>query len=97
MVQCMEAWFLADREAMTEFYGQGFLVDSLPGQPNIEQILKRSLPPMLEHASKQTSKGPYDKTRHAFALLALIDPHRLRVASHHASRLFDVLIQRTNA
>jgi hypothetical protein len=24
MVQCMEAWFLADREALIEFYGQGF-------------------------------------------------------------------------
>jgi hypothetical protein len=97
MVQCMEAWFLADREALVEFYGEGFLVDSLPSQPNIEQILKRFLLPVLKHASKQTTKGSYDKTRHAFALLALIDPHRLRVASLHAGRLFDVLIQRTNA
>ncbi len=97
MVQCMEAWFLADREALTEFYGQGFLEGSLPGQPNIEQILKRSLLPMLEHASRPTLKGPYHKTRHGFALLALINPQRVREASAHASRLFDILIQRTNA
>jgi hypothetical protein len=96
MVQCMEAWFLADREALAEFYGQGFLAGSLPGQPNIEQIPNRSLLPGLKHASKQTSKGPYDKTRHAFALLALIDPQKLRAASPHAGRLFDVLIHRTN-
>ena len=76
MVQCMEAWFLADREALTEFYGQGFLAGSLPGQPNIEQIPKRSLLPALKHASKQTTKGPYHKTRHAFALLARINPQR---------------------
>jgi len=96
MVQCMEAWFLADREALTEFYGPEFLAGSLPGQPNIEQIPKPALVPMLEHASQQSSKGPYHKTRHGFALLALINPQRLRDASLHASRLFDVLIHETN-
>lgn len=96
MVQCMEAWFLADRKALIEFYGQGFLADSLPGQPNIEQIPVRSLLSALKHASKQTSKGSYHKTRHAFALLMGIDPQILRVASQHASRLFDVLTHRTN-
>lgn len=95
MVQCMEAWFMADREALTEFYGQGFLAGSLPGQPNIEQIPKRSLLPVLKHASKQTTKGSYHKTRHGFALLALINPQSLRNASPHAGRLFDVLIHRT--
>jgi hypothetical protein len=92
----MEAWFLADREALTEFYGPEFLAGSLPGQPNIEQIPKPALVPMLEHASQQSSKGPYHKTRHGFALLALINPQRLRDASLHASRLFDVLIHETN-
>ena len=92
MVQCMEAWFLADREALTEFYGPEFLAGSLPGQPNVEQIPKRSLLPKLKHASKQTPKGPYHKTQHGFALLALINPQRVREASPHARRLFDVLI-----
>jgi hypothetical protein len=92
MVQCMEAWFLADRDTLIEFYGQGFLAGSLPGQPNIEQIPKRSLLPVLKHASKQTSKGPYQKTRHGFALLALINPQKVRDASPHASRLFAVLM-----
>jgi len=96
MVQCMEAWFLADRDALTEFYGPEFLAASLPGQPNIEQISKRSLLPALKHASKQTSKGPHHKTRHGFALLALINPQRVRDASPHAGRLFDVLIHQTN-
>jgi Domain of unknown function (DUF4276) len=95
MVQCMEAWLLADREALIEFYGQGFLAGSLPGQPNIEQIQKASLTPAFRHASKQTTKGSYHKTRHAFALLALIDPNKLRVASVHAASLFDALVRRT--
>ena len=96
MVQCMEAWFLADREALTEFYGPEFLAGSLPGQQNIEQIPKPSLLPALEHASRQTSKGPYHKTRHGFALLTLLNPQRLRDASPHASRLFEALIHATN-
>ena len=96
MVQCMEAWFLADREALTDFYGQGFLPRSLLGQPNIEQIPKRSLLAKLKHASEQTTKGPYHKTQHGFHLLALIDPQKVRQASLHASRLFDVLIHETS-
>jgi len=93
MVQCMEAWFLADREALATFYGPGFLAGSLPGQQNIEQIPKRSLLPILKHASKHTSKGSYHKTRHGFTILAEIDPQRLRHASSYAGRLFDVLIR----
>ena len=96
MVQCMEAWFLADREALTHFYGAEFLAGSLPGQPNVEQIPKPDLVPRLEHASEHTSKGPYHKTQHGFALLALIDPQKVRQASLHASRLFDVLIHETS-
>ena len=96
MVQCMEAWFMADRQALIKYYGQGFRAGSLPGQPNIEQIPRRSLLPTLRHASKHTTKGSYRKTRHAFALLALIDLGKLRVASLHAAGLFDVLVQRTS-
>ena len=42
MVQAMEAWFLADREALANFYDGGFLANSLPGSPtNVEAILER--------------------------------------------------------
>jgi hypothetical protein len=44
MVQAMEAWFLADREALAEFYGNGFSAQNLPGSPtNIEAIPKDDL------------------------------------------------------
>jgi hypothetical protein len=92
----MEAWFLADRDALIEFYGPEFLADSLPGQANIEQIPKRSLVPKLNHASRKSSKGKYHKAKHGFALLTLINPQKLREASPHAGRLFDVLIHETN-
>ncbi|HMD97470.1 MAG TPA: DUF4276 family protein [Terriglobia bacterium] len=96
MVQCMEAWFLADREALHEFYGPEFLAGSLPGQADIEQIPNRFLVTQLIHASRRTSKGPYHKTRHGFALLEKINPQKVREASAHAGKLFDVLIREAN-
>jgi hypothetical protein len=94
MVQCMESWFLADHEALSEYYEQGYVASSLPARTNVEEILKRDTERALEHASRHTQKGPYHKTRHGFNLLALIDPVKLRRASVHAQRLFEVLEER---
>jgi hypothetical protein len=96
MVQCMEAWFLADKEVLGEFFDQGFLVGSLPGHANIEEVLKDDLLARLEQASRRTQKGRYHKTKHGFALLTLIDPERVAAASLRASRLFDVLVREVN-
>ena len=93
MVQVMEAWFLADRQALTSYYGQGFLAASLPGQPNVELIPKRDVLNTLRHASRNTQKGEYHKTRHGFDLLEQIDPACVRTASDHANRLFNVLVR----
>ena len=96
MVQVMEAWFLADRQALADYYGQGFLAGSLPGQPKIELISKPDVFSALQHASKNTkTKGEYHKTRHGFDLLELIDPNRVRAASVHAERLLMVLQRET--
>ena len=40
MVQTMEAWFLADPEALAAYYGQHFGAKALPGRENVEQIAK---------------------------------------------------------
>jgi hypothetical protein len=90
----MESWFLADREALSGYYGQGFLTKSLPARVNVEEILKHDIEAALERASQHTRKGPYHKTRHGFDLLALVDPGKLRSASEHARRLFEVLEER---
>ena len=88
MVQCMESWFMADRNALSEFYGQGFLVDSLPARTDIEAIGKIDLNKKLEHATKSTqTKGKYHKVNHGFALLGLINPHKVAEASRHAAAL----------
>ena len=96
MVQAMESWFLADQQALADYYGQGFLRNSLPGQPDIEQIAKEEVFRVLRHASRHTQKGEYHKTRHGFGLLEEIDPNRVRRASRHADRLFVVLERETS-
>lgn len=86
MVQAMEAWLLADRGALSAFYDGGFVPNSLPGNTNnIEQIRKDDLEPALKKATKHTrTKGEYHKTRHAIELLGMIDPGRVEAVSPHA-------------
>ena len=95
MVQVMEAWFLADQDSLATFYRQGFLRNSLPRQKNVERLDKKRVFESLSHASKDTQKGPYHKTRHGFELLELIDPTLVRAASSHADNLFTVLEKKT--
>lgn len=88
----MEAWFLADRAALEQFYGHSFRANSLPGSAaNIETIRKEDLEPSLKRASRDTSKGEYHKTKHGFALLALIDPARVENSSPYAAALHQLL------
>lgn len=92
MVQCMESWFLADRAALGGFYQPGFRDRALPGSADIEAVPVRDVQRGLAQATREArSKGQYDKTGHGFALLAVIDPARVRAASPFAERLYRVL------
>lgn len=96
MVQCMEAWFLADKDVVADYYGEGFNPNTLPGQQDIEQIDKGDVVRALENATRNTrTKGQYHKTRHGFELLARIDPAKVRQSSRHADHLCQVLLQQT--
>ncbi|MBB5064288.1 DUF4276 family protein [Granulicella mallensis] len=93
MVQAMEAWFLADRNALIAYYGAAFRPNALPGdERHIETISKDDLEPCLVNASRATkTKGSYHKTRHAFALLAEINPDKVAAASSHAAALHNFI------
>jgi len=73
MVQCMEAWIVADPDALAEFYGQGFARRSLPVRPNLEEEPKADLLDKLARAIRNTNKAEYDKIRHGSQLLQRID------------------------
>ena len=91
MVQVMESWFLADRQALRAYYGQGLLENRLPSNPSVEQVPKDDVLSGLADATVPTGKGKYHKTRHAPDLLARIDPSRARSTAPSCARLFDSL------
>lgn len=86
MVQCMESWFIADKECLANFFGQGFISNALPNNPNIEKISKSDIFNSLKNATRNTkSKGKYGKGSHSFDILSLIDPIKVCNASTHAN------------
>ncbi len=89
MVQCMEAWFLADAEALKKYYGKEFRENAVRLNPKVEEIPKKDVIKTLDTATKDTSKGRYHKTKHAPSLLKLISPARVKQASGHCRRLFE--------
>lgn len=92
MVQVIESWFLADREVLAKYYGQGFQQNSLPGSPRaIEDIPKDDVLSGLHSASRNTTKGAYNKGDHSFNILEMIDPSKVAEASPYARRLLDSL------
>ncbi len=92
MVQCMENWFLADRKMLSSYFGQGFNDNALPRRKNIEAISKADVLKGLRDASRFTkTKGSYNKGRHSFDILALVDASLVRQASKYADRLFNCL------
>lgn len=95
MVQAMESWFLADRAALEDFYGQGFQVNALPSNPQIEQIAKKDVVDGLNRACRNTTKGRYDKGRHSFEILENIDPEKVTAASPHAGQFVETLLELT--
>jgi len=93
MVQCMEAWFLADIPSVKLYYGdKEFREAILSGNVDIEAVAKQDVLNRLENATRATRKGKYHKTRDGFAILERIDPRRVERASGHAKTLFTFLI-----
>jgi hypothetical protein len=93
MVQMMEAWLVADPDALERFYGQGFRRNAIPSQPDVEMIERPALLACLARATEDTTKGEYHKTNHAPKLLAMVDPGRVRRAARHCERLFSALLR----
>ena len=92
MVQCMESWFMADKECLDKFFGQGFSMKAIPRNPNIEAIPKADIFNGLKNATRKTkTKGKYGKGSHSFDILTKIDPQKVRGASEHAKKLLKVL------
>lgn len=93
MAQVMESWFLADRDALKAFFGQGFKENALPAANNaIESIAKQQVYSSLERATSNCkTKAVYGKGEHSFKLLTKIDAAKVTQASPWAKRFVDEL------
>jgi hypothetical protein len=81
MAQCMEAWIVADPEALKTFYGQYFARNALPTRQNLEEEAKQDIYDKLAKATgdKRIAKKTYGKIKHASQLLQQIDPAKVAI------------------
>jgi hypothetical protein len=93
MVQVMESWFLADPPALERFYGQRFGAGQIPKRMNVEEVPKDDVMAALEHASRNTQRGPYHKIHHGAPILESLDPEKVRTRAPHCNRLFETLME----
>lgn len=91
MVEVLESWFLADVDALQLFYGQGFLKQALPANPQIENVSKQDVLTGLGQATQNTKKGRYKKGSESFQILEILDPDKVRKVSVHADNLIQAL------
>ncbi len=94
MAQTMEAWLVADKTALVDFYKQGFNQNALPPNPRVEEIPKADLLDGLRRATEKTTKGRYHKTIHAPEILKRLDVTEVRQAAPHCERLFKTLTEK---
>jgi hypothetical protein len=91
MIQIMEAWLVADPEALEDFYGARFRRKALPRRRNVEEVPEKDLLRGLERATRESAKGKYHKIRHGAELLRRISADEVRPRATHCDRLFQVL------
>ena len=95
MVQCMEAWFLADPRSLENYFGRNFSADDLPKEGNVEAISKKDLLDGIKSATQKTRNGKaYHKGNDSFKILQMLNPELICEASPRAKRLIDVLRQK---
>jgi hypothetical protein len=91
MVQVMETWFIADRDAMKRFFREDFRDAAIPAWPNLEEVPKRAIYESLEKATADCGPRKYAKGRLSFELLATVSPVKVEAGSPHAREFFEQL------
>ncbi|MBC8142783.1 MAG: DUF4276 family protein, partial [Armatimonadetes bacterium] len=100
MITTMETWLIADRVAITTFYGNGFNPNALPKNADLQSVSKDAVMSGLERAIKDTTKGKkdgYKKIAHGCALLQAVNVATVRAALPECDRLFRELEARIAA
>lgn len=97
MVQMTESWFLADRQALSDYFGAGFMIKHLPGtESNVESLPKERIEEGLKKATEPSKRGIYRKGNYSFELLEKIDPAKVMHSSPWAERFVNALFAAAN-
>ncbi|MGM0492332.1 MAG: DUF4276 family protein [Armatimonadota bacterium] len=91
MVQTIEAWMVADPDALSAYFGNGFNENALPGRRNPEEIPKDDLKRALEQAGRDTKKKGYHEINDGTEILKRLDPATVRDKCVWCRRLFALL------
>lgn len=92
MVQCMETWCVADRQALRRFFGQHLQESALPALNNLEECAKADVQQALGHATRECGHDrEYKKGKRSFRLIAELDPCVLKEHLPHFAELCNVL------
>ena len=93
MVQAMEAWFVADPQALIDHFGRDFNVNALPNPSEAESVppakLVDALSAGLDHGKRR--KRPYLKVGDGAALLKRINSEKVSRHCPHFRRLANYL------
>jgi hypothetical protein len=92
MVELMEAWFLADGAALADYYRDGFRPNAIGDTLDVERIPRVEVMNRLRRATSDTSKGRYDKVKHAPFLLEKLDSHKVQARAGHCRQLFEAVM-----
>lgn len=91
MVACMEAWFLADPEALRRHFGGNFDGGKLPPPNQAETRTKANINDALRKATSLTPAREYQKIRDGAELLEKVDCAEVRKHCRWCERLFQAL------
>ncbi len=93
MVTCMEAWLVADHDALRTHFKNAFDAEKFPKWQKLWEVDRHTLLDKLKDATRQRKGGPYGKGPDSFKILKHVDPRKLE-ACPHAKALFDDLKKR---
>jgi len=94
MVELMEAWLLADPDALASYYGSKFSLRAIGQTEDIEKIPKAEVLDRLKRATRKTAKREYSKVTHAPKLLEMLNPDLVKGRAENCRRLFEAIVRR---
>jgi hypothetical protein len=78
-------------DALGKYYGPRFSSAAIGQTVDVEKIPKSEVLRRLKDATKETTKGAYNKVAHAPELLSRLDSKKVRQHAKHCRHLFETV------